>query len=289
MTWEIGDVTVTKIVEVEMSLGGEFLFDERVSVEELQKIGWLAPHFIDENGLLKISVHALIVDTPTKRILVDTCIGNDKEREIPIFANLQTKFLQDLEGAGFPRDSIDCVLCTHLHIDHVGWNTMLVDGKWVPTFPNSRYLFGKAEFEFWKQNDVDNADGHIDQKMTFKDSVQPIWEAGLVDLVDLHEQICEEVSLEPTLGHTPGHVSVRIRSNGEDALITGDFTHHPCQIAHPDWNSHVDYDAIQSTETRRAKYAELADTGTLVIGTHYATPTAGHIVRDADGYRLKVD
>ncbi|HZC17344.1 MAG TPA: MBL fold metallo-hydrolase, partial [Caulobacteraceae bacterium] len=122
----------------------------------------------------------------------------------------------------------------------------------------------------------------------FHDSVKPIWEAGLVDLVETDHQVCEEVSLEPTLGHTPGHVSVRIRSKGAEALITGDFTHHPCQLARPDWAAEVDFDKAASTATRKRVYAALAGTRTLVIGTHFAAPCAGHIVADGEAWRLEV-
>src|SRR6185436_17761868 len=199
---------------------------------------WLAPHFADENGRLKMSVHALVVETPSRRIIVDTCIGNDKQRSIPTWSNLQTSFLADLAAAGFARESIDTVLCTHLHVDHVGWNTMLVDGAWKPTFPNARYLIGKTEFDYWKAEEA-NADPALSP---FNDSVKPVWEAGLVDLVETNHRVCDEVSLEPTVGHTPGHVSIRIRSKGEEALITGDFLHHPCQMARPDWTSSADFD-----------------------------------------------
>ena len=148
---------------------------------------------------------------------------------------MQTGFLKDFEAAGFSRESIDVVLCTHLHIDHVGWNTMLVDGKWVPTFPNARYLMGRAEFDYWKAAPGSTAG----EPAVFADSVQPVWDAGLVDLVASDHQVCPEVSLVPTPGHTIDHVSVRIVSKGEEAVITGDFVHHPCQLAHPDWDTKV--------------------------------------------------
>ena len=196
---------------------------------------------------------------------------------------LKGSFLEDLAEAGFPRESFDTVMCTHLHVDHVGWNTMLVDGKWAPTFPNARYLFARREWEYWSQNEQD------DFGPVVEDSVRPIVDAGLADLVDMDHRITSEVWLEPTPGHTPGHVSVRISSQGEEAVITGDMTHHPCQFSHPDWAATVDYDADQSTQTRLDFYARYADQPVLVIGTHFATPTAGKIVRDGDAYRLDVD
>lgn len=283
LTWRIGDVTVSRIVEMEATGGTRFLLPQ-ATYDAVREIPWLTPHFADESGKLRMSIHALVVETPTRRIIVDTCIGNDKQREMTAWSDLQTGFLSDLEGAGFTRDSIDTVLCTHLHVDHVGWNTMLLDGAWIPTFSKARYLIGRAEYEYWRAEE----DGVTDHATSyFHDSVKPIWDAGLVDLVETDHRVCDEVSLEPTLGHTPGHVSVRIRSQGEEALITGDFTHHPCQLAHPEWAAAVDYDQAASTATRRRMYAELAGSKTLVIGTHFAAPTAGHVVADGDVWRLE--
>jgi glyoxylase-like metal-dependent hydrolase (beta-lactamase superfamily II) len=283
LTWTIGDVVVTRIVELQ-AVGGVRALLPQATREAVLKISWLAPHFADEAGRLKFSIHALVVQTPSRRIIVDTCIGNDKPREIPAWSHLQTQFLADLEAAGFPPASIDTVLCTHLHVDHVGWNTRLVDGAWVPTFPNARYLMGRAEFEYWRSE----AGPEAGDPAVFQDSVKPVWEAGLVDLVDTDHRLCDEVSLIPTLGHTPGHVSVRIASRGEEALITGDFIHHPCQMAHPEWASSVDYDQAASTRTREAMFASLSEAGALVIGTHFAAPSAGRVVRDGEVFRLEV-
>ena len=240
------------------------------------------PHFADENGRMRGAIHALIVEAPDRTIMVDTCVGNDKERGNPAWNRLQTAFLDDMEKAGYALDAIDTVLCTHLHIDHVGWNTMLVDGKWVPTFPKARYLIGQVEFAHWQ------ADTDLDQTAVMADSVLPVFDANLVDLVETDHQISDEISLMPTVGHTPGHVSVMIRSNGEEAMITGDFIHHPCQFAHPEWSSSFDTDPVQSAQTRREVFDRYADTPTLIIGTHFATPTAGHLKRDGDAYRRDV-
>jgi glyoxylase-like metal-dependent hydrolase (beta-lactamase superfamily II) len=287
MKWRIGDVTVTKIVELEVTGGSRFILPQ-ATYDAVLSIGWLQRHFADERGRLKMSIHALIVETPDRRIIVDTCLGNDKQgRRIPSWNNLQGSFLADLETAGFPRESIDTVLCTHLHVDHVGWNTMLAGGlgggKWVPTFPNARYLMGRVEFAHWREQRE-----RADMAAVFADSVAPIHEAGLADLVETDHRLCDEVSLVPTIGHTPGHVSVRISSKGEEALITGDFMHHPCQIARPDWSSAADSDPDEARRTRERMLGELCDGPILVIGTHFAGATAGHIVRDGDTYRLAV-
>ncbi|MBV9967966.1 MAG: MBL fold metallo-hydrolase [Alphaproteobacteria bacterium] len=283
MKWRIGKVTVTKIVEMEVTGGSRFILPE-ATYDEILPITRLQPHFADERGRLKMSIHALVVETPERRIVVDTCLGNDKQgRRIPTWNNLQGPFLADLASAGFPRESIDTVLCTHLHVDHVGWNTMLVGGKWVPTFPQARYLMGRVEFAHWReQHDRE------DMAAVFADSVKPVHEAGLVDLVATDHRVCDEITLVPTTGHTPGHVSVRIRSEGEEALITGDFVHHPCQIAHPEWSSTADSDADEARQTRERMLQELSERPVLVIGTHFAGATAGRIVRDGDAYRLAV-
>jgi glyoxylase-like metal-dependent hydrolase (beta-lactamase superfamily II) len=284
LSWRVGDVTITRILELEATGGTRFILPQ-ASPEVVREIGWLSPHFADENGKLRMSIHALVVETPTRRIIVDTCIGNDKQRDIPTWSGLQTSFLADLEAAGFAPDSIDTVLCTHLHVDHVGWNTRLEEGRWVPTFSKARYLIGRSEFEYWE---AEEAETEHPERSPFHDSVKPVFEAGLVDLVETDHQVCPEVSLEPTLGHTPGHVSIRIRSQGEEALITGDFAHHPCQLAHPEWAATVDFDPEASTATRKRVFGALAGSKVLVIGTHFASPTAGHVVRDGAAWRLAV-
>ena len=283
MKWTIGDVTVTKIVELEMTGGTRFLLPQATR-EEILPIAWLRPHFADEDGRLRMSIHSFVVETRDRRIVVDTCLGNDKkDRRIPHWNDRDGPFLADLAAAGFPAESIDTVLCTHLHVDHVGWNTRMVDGKWVPTFPKARYLMGRTEYQHWS-----GVKDRPDMAHILADSVTPVVEAGLTTLVETNERICDEISLIPTLGHTPGHVSVMIQSRGEQAMITGDFMHHPCQIAHPEWSTLADSDPDQGIETRRRMFQRLADTPVLIIGTHFAGATAGRLVTDGDSYRLDV-
>ena len=278
--WQIGKVKVTRVVEMEVTGGSRFILPDATR-EAVRGYRWLYPHFMDDAGNLVMSIHALVLDTAERRIVVDTCIGNDKQRAIPNWSNLQTSFLADLETAGYPPASIDTVLCTHLHVDHVGWNTTLVDGEWVPTFPEARYLVAETEWRYWR--DVESSQDVLE------DSVRPVMDAGLVDFVAESHRLCDEVWLEPTPGHTPGHVSVRIASEGADALITGDCIHHPCQMTRTDWCSSADYDQVQGRRTRESLLERVADSDVLVIGTHFATPTAGHVERrDEGGYWLRV-
>ncbi|MEM7252567.1 MAG: MBL fold metallo-hydrolase [Pseudomonadota bacterium] len=282
LRWQVGNVRITRLVETELPTSPRFLFSG-VSKEDVLGISWLRPHFADERGLLTLSIHALIVESMGQTLLVDTCVGNDKQRELPDWNMRKGTFLADLAALGFPRESIDVVMCTHLHVDHVGWNTTWEDGEWIPTFPNARYLFARDEWDYWSVRGQDEFGPVVE------DSVRPIVDAGLADLVEMNHRINDELWFEPTPGHTPGHVSVRIESDGEHAVITGDMTHHPCQFAHPEWAVSIDYDANASTQTRRDFYQRYADQPVLIIGTHFAAPTAGHIVRDDDAYRLLVE
>lgn len=278
LCWQIGEVTITRIVELETTRIGRFILPQ-AEPEVVQAIEWLSPRFIDEAGSLILSIHALLVESQGQRILVDTCVGNDKERTFRDWNRMTGPFLRDLAASGAAPESIDTVLCTHLHVDHVGWNTKLVEGHWVATFANARYLFGRQEWEYWKEQPEDAGP-------VLSDSVRPILDAGLADLVETDYRLTDEVWLQPTPGHTPGHVSVRIRSHGEEAVITGDMIHHPCQLVHPEWSASVDVDPERSRQTRTVFLESCADRPVLVIGSHFAGPTAGRIVRDGGVYRL---
>ena len=277
MHWSIGKVKITKVVELE-TIGSTRFILPLASKEEIQKLPWLFPHFATEEGRLKMSIHSLVVETPKRRIVVDTGLGNDKQgRGIPTWNDRNGPFLQTLTDAGFPPDSIDTVLCTHLHVDHVGWNTKLVDGKWVPTFPNARYLFGKTEYEHWR----DHSDEPY-QAAVFQDSVKPIMDAGRAELIASDAQLTDEIRMIPTPGHSPGHMSLHITSDGEEGLLTGDVAHHPCQMAHLDWSSTADSDPQQSAATRRQLFSRFADRSVLVIGGHF---DAGHIKRQGEAFK----
>jgi glyoxylase-like metal-dependent hydrolase (beta-lactamase superfamily II) len=279
LSWKVGRVKITRIVEMDLPVPAGAI--KQATPVELRKLPWLYPHFVsDDDSILHLSVHALLVDAPGMRLVVDTCIGNDRPREITGDKPLSTPFLQHLGDAGWSRDTVDAVVCTHLHTDHVGWNTMLENGKWVPTFPKARYLIGRQEYEFWHGHD------DAEQQAMLGDSITPVIDAGLVQLVELDHVISPELRLAPSIGHTPGHVSVVIESEGERAVITGDMAHHPCQIAHPGW-SLGDDNAETAANTRARLFADWADKPILVIGTHFPAPTAGHVLREGEAFNLE--
>jgi glyoxylase-like metal-dependent hydrolase (beta-lactamase superfamily II) len=271
----VGDVKVTAVVELTMPLPlGDFVGYDRA--ELVQDQDWLAP-FILPGERHPIVVQAFLVEAAGAKIIVDTCLGNDRSYRIPA-PTLHTAFLADLAAAGAPADAVDIVVCTHLHIDHVGWNTRLLDRRWVPTFKNARYLFGRVEYEHWSE--------HHSDVVELEDTVAPVLEAGLHQLVDMDQRITDEVSLQPSPGHTPGHVSVRISSAGEEALITGDMVHHPMQLIRPDWHSQADGDPDLAECTRRSIFERAAADGLLLIGSHFAPPTAGRVVANGHAWSL---
>ncbi|HEY2177924.1 MAG TPA: MBL fold metallo-hydrolase [Caulobacteraceae bacterium] len=282
LSWQIGAVKVTRVVEMEMPIGYDpkhpFLADATPAA--LRRMTWLYPHFVNEQDQMLLSIHALLVEAPGMKLVVDTCIGNDKARGMLRGQALATPFLDHLAEAGWSRDSVDAVVCTHLHVDHVGWNTMLEDGRWVPTFPKARYLIGRRELEHWR------GEPDAEQQAILGDSVQPILDAGLAELVEMDHRLTDEIRLIPSPGHTPGHVSVMIESDAQRAVITGDMTHHPCQLAHPDWSPPFDSDPDAAARMRASLFADWADDDILVIGTHYAAPTAGRVRRDGSAFRF---
>lgn len=284
LRWQIGKVRITRVMELGgPPFPGTFMFPQ-CTAGCVQQHAWLRPHFANDEGKLFGSVHSFIIESQGRRIIVDTCVGNDKERTVKAWHKLQGPFLDKLAEAGFPADSIDTVLCTHLHVDHVGWNTRWDGERWVASFPRARYLFARKEWEHWISEQADHHDGPV-----MEDSVKPIVDAGLAELVASDHRITDEVWLEPTHGHTPGHVSVRIRSGGEEAVITGDLMHHPIQCSEPDWGNRFDVDGEAARRTRHDFLKRHADTPVLVMGTHFAPPTAGWVLPYGNAWRLETD
>ncbi|MEU4119184.1 MBL fold metallo-hydrolase [Kitasatospora sp. NPDC028055] len=284
-SWTVGDLTVHRIDEVPLPPAtGPWLLPD-ATPEVVAGHDWLHPDFAGRDGVLHLDSHSFAFVVDGLRVLVDTGIGNGKQRANPAWHDLRTDYLERLTAAGFAPESVDLVVLTHLHADHVGWNTRWEDGAWVPTFPAARYLTARAEREFWAGYDMDEARAQM-----FRDSVLPVERAGLLDLVDVPAegvQIVPGLRLIPTPGHTPGHIAVELADRGETALITGDCVHHPVQLAHPAIGACVDIEPRRSEATRRALLASLAGTDTLLLGTHFAPPTAGRVVAHGDAYRLR--
>ncbi|MDE0801470.1 MAG: MBL fold metallo-hydrolase [Rhodospirillaceae bacterium] len=234
---------------------------------------------------LIMAFHGIVVRTPTSVILIDACLGNDKHRPmVPEWHMRSGPFLDDLKGIGLSVNEITHVLCTHLHADHVGWNTRLLDGRWVPTFPNAKYLFGRKEMAFWEQ------DADANHK-SWQDSVQPVMDAGLSEIVDANHEIEPGVSLLPAFGHSPGHVIVKLDSTSQGktqtAYVIGDVIHHPLQVEHPEWSSQFCWDAKMAGDMRQTVLETVADSGSWLIPAHFPTPTAVQVESDKGGFWLK--
>ena len=284
--WQIGNLEVYRIVEISLLKDPISVLLTNGKPEMLTSRDWLYPYFASPEGDMYIAFQAFAIRAGNRKIMIDTCIGCGRDREFEAVSNLQTTFLEDLTSIGFAPDTVDTVLCTHLHYDHVGWNTHLVDGQWVPTFPNARYLLGRKEWEHWQHR---WATGKVHHEAHLNDSVMPVINAGLVDFIETDYSITDEIKLLPTPGHTPGHVSVMLDSAGVQAVITGDVLHHPVQFALPDEPTVFCMDPEQACRTRRSFIERFDDRKALVIGSHFPEPTAGWIDRDGDAWRFAVE
>jgi glyoxylase-like metal-dependent hydrolase (beta-lactamase superfamily II) len=237
-----------------------------------EHLGWMTPnHFDPAKNCLKLSIHSWLIRLDGRTILVDTCIGNHKPRPArPKWHLMETRYLQRLAEAGVRPEEIDLVMCTHLHADHVGWNTRLDNGRWVPTFPNARYLFSKADYDHYIALDRDPAKPV--NHGSFRDSVLPVVEAGLAEMVTGAHAVDEHLSLAPAPGHTPGTVVVKLASRGQSALLCGDVLHHAIQVHYPRWNSFVCADAEQARASRRQVLEDCSGGSALLLPTHFGAP-----------------
>jgi glyoxylase-like metal-dependent hydrolase (beta-lactamase superfamily II) len=283
-TLTLGEVTIRRIVEIGRSA---FPTAQMLPGSDAGRIAhhhrWIRPHFWDDvTGDLGSRIQTWIVRTPRHTVLVDTGVGNDKERHETTLWNKRTGgYLDDLRAAGVPPEQVDLVLCTHLHVDHVGWNTRLVNGRWAPTFPNAKYVFPGGEWEFWKHEH----EAGREKPGCIADSVVPVVEAGQAVMVDRTHQIDPWLSYEPWVGHTPEHVAVRVHTAAGDAVFSGDLMHRVVQVAEPQWSSIFCYDGKRAAATRKAFVERHAASGDLVLPAHFPHP--GRVVRDGDGHRFE--
>jgi glyoxylase-like metal-dependent hydrolase (beta-lactamase superfamily II) len=283
----IGDVEITRIEEVVLNEPTTLFADWNDTVLE-QHRDLMVPHcFNVKDHTFYASIHSYLIKTPGQTILIDTCGGNDKPRPAsPRFHMLNIPWLDRLKAAGAAPKDIDTVICTHLHVDHVGWNTRLVDGKWVPTFPNAKYVFPRIEVE-WRDPNQGAADKPPATHHVFLDSVLPILEAGKAQLVEGTERWSDEIDFMPTPGHAPGQMAVRVRTGGEEIVFTADIMHQPVQVFNPGWSSKFCEDPVLATKTRKRMFDYFADNKSLVFPAHFGFPHGGYISRRGDGYDFK--
>lgn len=282
----VGDTEVLRVHEIEFALRSTLLPDWKQGRVPMD-LACLAPDFYDaRNDRFRVSIHSWLLKHGTLRILIDTCAGNRKHRPgFKLLHELDTPWLSRLGQAGVQPERVDFVVCTHFHVDHVGWNTRLVDHRWVPTFPNARYIFPRLEREA-----LDPAFGIAkpgsSEHAIYLDSILPIIEAGQAVFVEGDESITPGVDLMPVPGHSKGQIAVRVHSRGAEAMFVGDVVHHPLQIHHPEWNSALCEDPVMARDTRVKVLHHCARNASLIAPAHFARPHCGRVVRDSSGFRF---
>jgi glyoxylase-like metal-dependent hydrolase (beta-lactamase superfamily II) len=282
MTFKAGSATIHRIIEMECGItpAREFLPNLTQEVLDANR-AWMHPAALDAEDRLVLCFQSYVIQTGGKNILVDSCIGNDKDRPLRPLWNKKKDdaFMTGLAAAGLTVNDIDFVLCTHLHVDHIGWNTRLENGRWVPTFPKARYIFSKTELDFWVE-----AASKGDQPQIV-DSVIPIVEAKACDLVTSDHSLNDLVTLIPTPGHTIDHYAVTIGKGGKDAVFTGDLIHTPLQALHTELSFRMDYNAAQGAATRKKFLETYCDTNTLCCFAHFPSPSKGYVKRWGNGFK----
>jgi glyoxylase-like metal-dependent hydrolase (beta-lactamase superfamily II) len=290
-TWMIGNTAVTRIEEQvgpnDLPAGAFLpgLVRERFD----RHLPWLVPvHYIPGTDKLITSNHSWLIRTGRHTILLDSCAGNHKERPwLPRFHQLNTPFLERLRAAGAEPDDIDIVLCTHLHADHVGWNTQLENGRWVPTFKKARYLFSRIEQQHWDPSIGDRRTQNPGRAGMYDDSVLPVIQSGQSVLLDGEHDIDERLLVKPAPGHTPGHVVLQLTDGGEKAMFCGDVCHHPIQVYEPEWNTRFCEIPEQACATRRRVLEYCAEHDARLFPTHFAAPHVARIIGRPDGFGVE--
>jgi glyoxylase-like metal-dependent hydrolase (beta-lactamase superfamily II) len=276
---KIGGATVTRIEESYAPIfdATKFFPDWRPNVVDEHR-DWMVPdHYDPTSGFLKFSVHSWLIKLGGRAILIDTCVGNHKPRPtLPMWHLMETRYLERMAEAGIRPEQIDMVMCTHLHVDHVGWNTRLDNGRWVPTFANARYVFSQEDYDHYLAGHLDPEKGPTSHG-SFRDSVLPVVEAGLAQMVSGAHAIDEHLSIDPAPGHTPGSIAISLASHGQRALFCGDVLHHAMQVFHPDWNSFFCADPVNARKSRRKVLEDCAGSGALLMPAHFGAPFLCHI------------
>jgi glyoxylase-like metal-dependent hydrolase (beta-lactamase superfamily II) len=287
-TFNVGDITIHRVVEQEAPFFDPLTFFPTLTPDILAaNKGWMTDGgYLDrQNGQLVLCIQSYLIRTKHHNILIDSCVGNHKPRPTRPFWNMMDtdRFEKNLAGTGVSVDQIDYVMCTHLHVDHVGWNTKLENGRWVPTFPKAKYIFADKELAHWTE-----AEKHDPSAAPWiTDSVLPIIAARREEVVTSSHQFSDTIKLIPTPGHTIDHYSVRLGQPGADAVITGDMIHSPLQARYPEMGMRVDHDSPTAGRSRRTLFGDLCDTSTLVCTAHFPSPSSGRIKRWDDGFKFE--
>lgn len=282
----VGGATVTRVEEmVDTSFTAAGFFRPFEPAALRPHMDWLAPrYYIPERDALVFSMHAWVVKTGRHTVLIDTCIGDDKERMPRAhWHHLKTGFLDRLKQAGAAPEDVDYVMCTHMHADHIGWNTKLHDGRWVPTFPKARYLFARVEYEHWQKN----SDPSPLRRAAFADSVLPIVEAGRADMIEDGHEVDGALTVQLAPGHTPGNAHIRLASKGAQAIFAGDTVHHPMQVYEVEWSTVACLDPGAAAVSRRRLLEACVERNALLLPAHFAAPHAARITSKGNAFALR--
>jgi glyoxylase-like metal-dependent hydrolase (beta-lactamase superfamily II) len=283
MTIAVGDIAIRTVVE-SYGTGGlpQDVFPGATPEAVAPVRRWLEPEAMEPGtGRLLMPVQSYLVRTKHLNILLDTCVGNHKSHPgTEYHQHTEYTLLDDIAAAGVAPEEIDVVMCSHLHVDHAGWNTKLVDGRWVPSFPNARYIFSKKEVAFSEEL------GRTGESI-YRESVLPVLEAGLAEIVEADFELDAGCWFEPTHGHTPGHVAIHLSSNGRRAVMSGDLIHSPLQLPRPEWSPIWDSDSAEGARTRRRFLESVAETDILMMTQHFPAPSVGHVFRRGEGFGMR--
>jgi glyoxylase-like metal-dependent hydrolase (beta-lactamase superfamily II) len=285
---QIGQATVRPVFEIgELALPPQMFVTDITDDDIERHIDWLAPRFFNaETRKCLLSQHAWLVEANGKRILVDPCVGHRRHRPALAFYHMiDSPLIANLEAMGVTTDSIDYVFCTHLHLDHVGWNTRLVDGRYVPTFPNARYIFSRTENDYWRRDLTGDLPEEAFNAGVYGECIQPVIAAGLADMVDEGARIADCITLIEAAGHTIGHMAGILESGGEGAVLAGDAIHHPLQVAYLERRIH-DHDEDLGRATRHKLLTLCAERDFWLAPAHFRAPHMCKVRKDQDGYRL---
>jgi len=283
--WTFGQASLCRIVEIEtLPLSPFELFPDCTAGHLAANRDWLRPRFQDPaSDALTLTIQSFLIRQSGLTILVDSCSGNDKARARPAFDRRNWPWLAQLRAAGVAPEDVDVVLCSHLHVDHVGWNTRLENGRWVPTFPNARYLISQREWDYWQ---AAGAPALARAGDYITDSVLPIFAAGQAELIGDDHALASNIAIEPAYGHTPGQVMVRLAGGEREAILSADLMHHPLQVRYPDWSTRFCVDPVQARQTRRNFLTRHAGSGRIIFPAHFRSPTGGTIERDGAAFRF---